>query len=297
MSYLLTHIVSRRIDTTNAAQVQTLLEIDIGGLKDKIAFQELSQSLQDILSSLPHSMHTVVNQHTSKELENSQLARSDLEARQSLIDQLSFSEMYLRESNLNATEGTFNWVFDKSMGSRPFDDFIDWLQHGNSIYWINGKVGSGKSTLMKFIAEKEDTREHLAKWLPGHDLMLLTFFFWRTGSTEQRSITGLLRAVLVQIIEQKPDLCDMIFEDLGFAPAAASPMEKLKFPQRWNFRKLSQALRTLLGLISSKYKICMVIDGLDEYEGDTHDHEVLFETLRLFTSYQHVKVLVSEVQN
>src|ERR1700733_637613 len=41
---------------------------------------------------------------------------------------------------------TFSWIWTA-------DDlaFVSWLQSGAGIYWISGKPGSGKSTLMKYL--------------------------------------------------------------------------------------------------------------------------------------------------
>ena len=40
---------------------------------------------------------------------------------------------------------TFEWVFQSSC------DFVPFLRSGSGTYWITGKPGSGKSTLMKFL--------------------------------------------------------------------------------------------------------------------------------------------------
>src|SRR3569833_273024 len=41
---------------------------------------------------------------------------------------------------------------------------LDWLSTGTGIFHISGKLGSGKSTLMKFLCEHESTRNRLEQW-------------------------------------------------------------------------------------------------------------------------------------
>jgi ATPase subunit of ABC transporter with duplicated ATPase domains len=41
---------------------------------------------------------------------------------------------------------------------------LDWLSSGRDILHISGKLGSGKSTLIKFIFSHKHTRERLEKW-------------------------------------------------------------------------------------------------------------------------------------
>lgn len=44
------------------------------------------------------------------------------------------------------------------------EPFLHWLSFGNGIFHISGKLGSGKSTLMKFLCEHERTIAELQKW-------------------------------------------------------------------------------------------------------------------------------------
>jgi predicted ATPase len=69
-------------------------------------------------------------------------------------------------------KGTFDWAF-----SRNGPGFVEWLESDASLYWINGKAGSGKSTLMKFIAEDSKLKKHLKVQDPSLDLLCAKFFF------------------------------------------------------------------------------------------------------------------------
>lgn len=80
--------------------------------------------------------------------------RQDLQAiddHAAVLKSLAFREMRSREESVkDASKGTFNWIFAKSSNyaGAEWDSFLAWLQSGQNLYWINGKVGSGKSTLM-----------------------------------------------------------------------------------------------------------------------------------------------------
>lgn len=67
--------------------------------------------------------------------------------------------------------------------SRPLGQFVNWLEEGHGIYWINGKAGSGKSTLMRFLTQEEyeRTMESLKKWSGTKNVISLSFFFWSAG--------------------------------------------------------------------------------------------------------------------
>ena len=53
---------------------------------------------------------------------------------------------------------TFQWIYSEPQnGSRQWSSFTSWLQGPENIYWITGKPGSGKSTLMKMLSTDPQT--------------------------------------------------------------------------------------------------------------------------------------------
>jgi hypothetical protein len=73
-----------------------------------------------------------------------------------------------------------------------WDSFTEWLQGEQSLYWITGKPGSGKSTLMKYLYNDPRTLENVERWSKSHKLARAGFFFWNSGSSMQMSKMGLL---------------------------------------------------------------------------------------------------------
>jgi hypothetical protein len=96
---------------------------------------------------------------------------------------------------------TFDWVYDK-----PSVALSKWLRRGQDIFWISGKPGSGKSTLMKFIQNDSRTSELLHRWKSSARQISASFFFHYRGSVMQKSFEGLLRGVISQILLAEPSL-------------------------------------------------------------------------------------------
>jgi len=111
------------------------------------------------------------------------------------LDSLHYPEINKRYDTIaEAHKKTFDWIFDNSSTQRgEWSNFVDWLENGQGVYWINGKPGSGKSTMMRFIYDNGRTRHHLATWAKGLKLALAGFFFWSSGSMLEKSQICLFR--------------------------------------------------------------------------------------------------------
>jgi hypothetical protein len=51
------------------------------------------------------------------------------------------------------------------------EPFLHWLSAGNGIFHISGKLGSGKSTLMKFLCDHPRTTTELQKWAGTYSVL------------------------------------------------------------------------------------------------------------------------------
>lgn len=67
-----------------------------------------------------------------------------------VLESLHYREIdYRSEGIAIAYQETFQWIFEKPTNSL-WADFVAWMRDSNAgLYWITGKPGSGKSTLMK----------------------------------------------------------------------------------------------------------------------------------------------------
>ena len=93
-------------------------------------------------------------------------------------------------------------------------NFVPWLRGDDHLFWINGKAGSGKSTLMRFLTEDSRLKENLSAWTSDRRLIILHHFFWSAGSVEQKSINGLLRKLVHQLLVDCPHLLEALGLDL-----------------------------------------------------------------------------------
>ena len=202
--------------------------------------------------------------------------KEQIRIEQAILKSLGFPHMYDRYHGIeDAHKRTFDWIY------RPieteishWDDFSSWLAQGQGIYWINGKAGSGKSTLMRYISDDSRTSSLLDEWAGGSDgLLSASFFFWKSGVPEQASQSGLLRSLLHSLLSQRRDLMPKVVPEAWKTLHAAG--NQWKWTQPWHQKVLERSVRTCFELLSGS-RVCLFIDGLDEYDGDpAHTIELL----------------------
>ena len=133
-----------------------------------------------------------------------------------ILDALHFRSIVERRTTISkAHQRTFEWIYDDKLSqTSPWNNLPEWLRTGRGCYWINGKAGSGKSTLMKYVLENWRTTEALQQWSCSSELVVASFFFWYAGTPIQRSHFGLLRTLLLDVLNPRPDLVPVLFPDL-----------------------------------------------------------------------------------
>lgn len=73
--------------------------------------------------------------------------------RHGLLQSLKYQEMEGRSERVaNAHPQTFEWIFSNA-SEEELPSFVQFLEGDQRLYWITGKPGSGKSSLMKFICK------------------------------------------------------------------------------------------------------------------------------------------------
>ena len=217
-----------------------------------------------------------------------------------ILDSLGFAAMQNRQEEVSeAYHTTFEWMFgepEKEAKPLPWTNFVEWLRHDNGIYWVNGKAGSGKSTLMKYIYNDARTSQFLSQWSGAMPVLVATFFFWNSGTQEQRSQIGLLRSLLFQILHHRPILTNILFPE-EHAMLRDQPLNAVRdYPRHsWSLRRLQDAVQRLVDMQDLQLKICLFIDGLDEFEGndDQNDRQHLIELFRSLASAPSIKVCLS----
>ncbi len=145
--------------------------------------------------------------------------------------------------------------------SPRWSSFINWLTGGEGVYWITGKPGSGKSTLMKYLYNEPRTLKHSWTWSGSLPLVTAGFFFWNSGTVMQMSKMGLLQALLYEIINDSFELVPALF------PERWKSYERFGGDLRpWTWSELAVAFKRVISDESRKFLV--FIDGLDEFDGD-----------------------------
>ena len=111
---------------------------------------------------------------------------------------LSFQVMDDREDQIAEAElKTFEWILQPPQEKqRKGSSFVEWLETGGSIYWISGKAGSGKSTMMKYLNNHHRVHQALKNWAVDTPIVTASFYFWYNGNALQKTQEGLLRSLL-----------------------------------------------------------------------------------------------------
>lgn len=216
------------------------------------------------------------------------------------LSQIHYQGMKDREYGIpEAHEDTFKWVFNDSEDeSADWSNLRQWLESDEQIYWITGKAGSGKSTLMRFLSQptqattasetsKNRCWQHLQKWTGGETpLIMASFYFWAAGASEiQTSQSGLFRSLLYQLLQACPQFIASV------SPTRWESVSLFNEDMRnISEEELREMLYRAVGLITATSKVALFVDGLDEFDGKP---EILIVLLRRLTSSYPIKVCLA----
>ena len=247
--------------------------------------RENAQSQQNVMASQMKQIHS--------ELKDMIAIGRPLEAKSrkciQILESLQYKRMTARcEKIVEAHAKTFEWIYDESPQSQHGElqhHFLQWLKNGNGLFWVTGKAGSGKSTLMKFITEHPKTRQALSEWASHQHLITASFYFWHAGTALQKSQEGLLRSLLYKIFSQCPNLIPDVLPERWALCEQSDPTYS-----HWSRAELIKTFAKLSSEPTVLKRACFFIDGLDEYDGD---HEELIRLLQGFSRPNNIKICAS----
>ncbi|UPK97068.1 hypothetical protein LCI18_008003 [Fusarium solani-melongenae] len=193
------------------------------------------------------------------------------QALSTIVQPLKFDDFEKRHDAIpEAHQNTLQWIWQRqsplSSDKSLWSSFPEWPEKDDStFYWITGKPGSGKSTLMKYIQHHPNLKMHLAAARPTSQHLtigILSFYAWNPGSNCQRSIEGLRRTILAYGLQQDPDVIPMVAprrwafcRALGGAPC----------PRDWDASEIETSLALFLSNCRLRMRLMVLIDGLDEF--------------------------------
>ncbi|KAL6693085.1 hypothetical protein J3F84DRAFT_396552 [Trichoderma pleuroticola] len=231
--------------------------------------QQIQQSEARMRQSINY-----IHDHTNKESEKANLLRS-----------LKYESMNSRRTELKpAHEATYVLIFeslevDENLGDElsgrsdklpistsafAWKSFVQWLQSDKRMFWIQGKPGSGKSTLMKGVN----------KWKPN--TLIISHFFWKLGDILQKNLRGLLCSLIHQLLSSDHDLIGHVLSNFVLVPPKDTVGD-------WE----NAELESIFHFILTRYKrsVLFLIDGLDEASGI----EEVFQFLDSFIGLRNIK--------
>lgn len=221
-----------------------------------------------------------------------------------ILQLLEFETMTYRETDvsIDVRPEAFEWIWDGNAGQEKCHDFaqnfIDWLSssHRTPSYYITGEPGSGKSTLMGILSKHEKVRQHLMKWAGGRDLIVITFFFSSIGDNLQQTLEGLLRSLLHQLLQARPNFTQRVFPDVWAKICAMTTEGPFVSDKNWTVTELLDAFQGFLECVAvdEKTSFCFFIDGIDEVvPPDFADTIELLSSLCLGDPKNYIKLCFS----
>lgn len=143
---------------------------------------------------------------------------------------------------VSAAPETCHWIWST--------EFAPWLSSPDDkgIFWICGKPGSGKSTLMKYLAGNCETRRRLPFPSSQQTWEVVRFFYdFRANQTLANTKEGMLRSILHQLLRDLQLLQNIDLDSLHLKS------------------DLDKAVVSVARLLQTKHRrVLLLIDGLDE---------------------------------
>jgi hypothetical protein len=174
--------------------------------------------------------------------------------------------------------GSFEWLLTDQV------PFIRWLRDDNDLYdplfWITGKPGSGKSTIMRFALEDERFTDLLPESV---GVPIAYFFHLRGKSMVQKSLDGMLKEILYQLLRQFPHFYPLI------EPVYHDRLRAAK-DHPWDNQSLIDTVMRIPQITSIRQgvrdRIFLFIDALDENEDQQENEKMMRMIKDLSTQYR-----------
>ena len=249
---------------------------------EDVKYQRVVSVLQDWVKESSEKQHN--QQHLQSGNENPALPDGlvfDEELEQCLTSLHSQEAQNRFEDIELAYYKTYDWLFDHHVG------FEDWLEGKNSsnIYWIQGKPGSGKTTVMKFAMNHHQTRKLLSKYTDSF-WVVAGFFFNDRGMTVQKSAEGFLREVLYQLIHHQKQLFVIIYSIFAtiLQQKRHSTNSSQSLADGWTLKVLRDALELIRRKSTNEINIYLFVDALDEHDGNHRELILILRSIAQLTA-------------
>ncbi|KAH0832653.1 hypothetical protein FOPE_01273 [Fonsecaea pedrosoi] len=219
---------------------------------------------------------------------------AELRAKEQLMNSLWFSASNERRNRIDrAHQNTYQWIFKpKDNEITVWDDFVQWFQDEHRpCYWVSGKPGSGKSTLMRELdARFDDMCAPETSPTQERAYVKASFYFWYAGSNLQKSLIGCLRKIIHELLSQQRELIDQVISPDRLEACHATPPRPFS---EWEETELCETMCRIVKQCDGQKTIVLFIDGLDEQDASDELRQKLLDLLQSLGTYRTFKACVS----
>lgn len=278
----------RKLDGEVKSSTMTILQ-EQASLKSYFEASEEAAKIRhnQIMSALQGCRPT---QYALTEVERDEV-KTKVERITQLTKRLWFNTISTRHNAIaRAHAGTFEWIFTgQSKAPESNKTILEWINDENSVYWVSGRAGSGKSSLMRFLGDDPRTKKVLREWAGGSSLVLASFYFWNSeaaGGNTLKSLSGLYRGIFHNLISSDHTFAEILFPEYVLDGHQFDD----DFPTLPHLTSVFERLYMATDLPAA---VVLLIDGLDEYEAESSDQMKLAENLRQASKSTNLKIIVS----
>ncbi len=218
----------------------------------------------------PMQLRTKDRDHRERDVE-SYSRQVPIEQRRVYMESLRFDQMDSRHAAIKmAHSKTCHWL----MNCQEHRDWLnpDYFDQHHGLFWIKGKPGAGKSTLLKFAFSQARKKMR--------DTNILSFFFNDRGEALEKTVLGMYRSLLWQLLEQLPDL------------QAVFDTSTLVHSLNWSIETVKDLFCTAVEGLQHRSVVCY-IDALDECkQEELRDMLSVFEQLGEIAASNQLRFLV-----
>lgn len=154
------------------------------------------------------------------------------------------------------------------------EDLSNWVEDDTSkpILWLNGMAGTGKSTIARTFAEARDECRDLG-----------ASFFFQKGEADRQSLTKFVPTIARQLAITVPGYAQLIKEAIDSDPDIVSKAVSKQFAQLFE-----APLKEVI-----KKPLAIVIDALDECEGEEEVKSLVDILSRVSPIQQYLRILIT----
>ncbi|KAJ4859587.1 NACHT domain-containing protein [Trichoderma breve] len=165
------------------------------------------------------------------------------------LESLRFAAIHLRRDKVaSADEGTNDWIF-------AHNAYKEFQREDSGVLWIEGKAGSGKSVLAKFLLQKLQSLPNANRAADLKDIVVDWFYSRRDGEITMAH-SSMLRSIVYKVFKDSQETfncCKACYQERQLQPDGSSG--------EWSFDDLQCIIKSI---VSSSMPIICILDGLDE---------------------------------